>query len=637
MHRRTAGPYPLCPDAAFGVGLTMKIADESQLLAAIRTGLPAARRVVAFAPHPDDEIFGCGGALALLQATGAAIQIHVLTDGARGGSGDAASLVARREAESQAAARLLGLPAPSFWRLPDRGLVYGEPLIEGLRAAVAAADADLILLPAVTEVHPDHQTLALAGAEALRRLGGERHAAFYEIGATLPAPNLLIDISSLTERKQQAMQAFASQLQQESYAARISGLNCFRAHLLAPEATSAEAFLLVTVHALADGLERLFDGPVVRRRRMGHAVSPADLPLVSVIVRSIDRDSLTAALDSLACQSYPHIEVVVVNAVGAGHRPLDGGCGPFPLRLVAGDGPLARSRAANVGLEHARGEFLIFLDDDDRFYPGHIAVLVDALMTDALAVAAYAAVQMVDKAGAEVGILADPFDRIQLCIGNYLPIHAVLFRRGALDRGVSFDESFDLCEDWDFWLQLASLGAFRRLDRVGAVYHINDTTGSRVRADLEASRRATVAVYRKWLPLWDDATLLALFDYAGYKQRLDGHALLLATSGFSGDNLAELIGSAVATRDRLQQLCNGQQGTIAELQGTIAELQGTIDELRESNEGLDAALRQADENLATLLASRSWRLTAPLRALAGAARGVLGVFQGGAGPSHGNH
>src|SRR5450759_741755 len=44
-----------------------------------------ASRVVVFAPHPDDEVFGCGGALADLRDRGARVDVVLVTDGAAAG------------------------------------------------------------------------------------------------------------------------------------------------------------------------------------------------------------------------------------------------------------------------------------------------------------------------------------------------------------------------------------------------------------------------------------------------------------------------------------------------------------------------------------------------------------------------
>ena len=101
-------------------------------------------------------------------------------------------------------------------------------------------------------------------------------------------------------------------------------------------------------------------------------------PLVSILIRSMDRPTLQRALDSVAAQDYPNVEVVVV-AAGGSHRDLAERCGAFPLRLVRSARPLARAEAANVALEAARGDWFNFLDDDDELLPIHVSHLRAAL------------------------------------------------------------------------------------------------------------------------------------------------------------------------------------------------------------------------------------------------------------------
>ena len=112
---------------------------------------------------------------------------------------------------------------------------------------------------------------------------------------------------------------------------------------------------------------------------MNSDLLPSDLPLVSVIVRSMDRQHLQEALDSLASQNYANLEVLVVNATGTSHRALGAVCGQFPLRMVEPGVPLQRSQAANAGLDAALGDYLMFLDDDDWFGPDHVSNLVAAV------------------------------------------------------------------------------------------------------------------------------------------------------------------------------------------------------------------------------------------------------------------
>ena len=120
--------------------------------------------VLVLAPHPDDEVFGCGGALAAHVAAGVPVRVVILTNGALFGDPHT------RLNESCSAGRLLGYGKPESWNFPDRGLEYGEPLVARLLAAITASAADLVYAPSLREIHPDHRQLAMAAAEAVRRV-----------------------------------------------------------------------------------------------------------------------------------------------------------------------------------------------------------------------------------------------------------------------------------------------------------------------------------------------------------------------------------------------------------------------------------------------------------------------------------
>ena len=478
------------------------IIQEAELLRHQSTALPQARQALLFAPHPDDEIFGCGGTLLLLAEQGTAVSIVIVTDGVAGG--DAAGLVEQRAAESRAAAQLLGLAEPVFWGLPDRGLAYGEPLIQRIAEAIVVADADLLLLPSATELHPDHQVLAFAGVEAARRLGDKRRVLFYELSQPLPNPNLFIDISPVAGQKLAAMGCFRSQLNEQPYDRRIEGLNRFRSYHLGAAVSSAEAFLLVETAALVPGFTTLFEGPLTQRRQLGFAASGDDIPLVSIIIRSMDQPFLNEALDSVALQTYPHIEVLVVNAKGGVHRPLPEQCGPFPLRLLnQGGEALRRPVAANMGLQAVQGRFIGFLDDDDTVMPNHIHQLVSTLQATPHEAVAYSGVQGRKRNEPEAPVIttfAEPSVSFpKLLLGNVIPIHAVLFPAALHERGVRFDESLDCYEDWDFWLQILQLVPFEFAKQITATYYLGGGSGiSPLDPDQALVIRALEKLYSKW-------------------------------------------------------------------------------------------------------------------------------------------
>jgi LmbE family N-acetylglucosaminyl deacetylase/glycosyltransferase involved in cell wall biosynthesis/GT2 family glycosyltransferase len=545
--------------------------------------LPDSQRVLVLAPHADDEVFGCGGTMHRLSQTGAAISVIVVTDGERGGEPDTGELRATRESESCAAADVLGYPPPSFWRLPDGGVRYGEALVARVVESLRTIDPDLVFAPAPTELHPDHQALALAAGEAVRRLQGSRRIAFYEVSAPL-VPNMLIDITDVEERKLRAMRCFPSQLRQQRYDEHIGALNRYRSYTLGVEVRAAEAFFVATAAELASGAVSLFESALARRRRFGLALDARDVPLVSVIVRSMQRPTLIEALDSLAAQTYPSIEVLIVNAKGGAHPPLPEYGERLVLRLVETGLPLLRSAAANAGLDAARGDFVAFLDDDDTLDPDHLAQLMAVLRKEGERSIAYAGVRCVDRNDplrTATRLFAEPYDsRAKLLAGNFIPSHAVLFPRRFVEEGARFDESLAVYEDWDFWLQLAEKARFIYLDRVSATYFTGGSSEvSPLAFDPAAVRHAARALFSKWKDRVSADELKAIGDL--YHQT---KALLLGTEH-----------EVTLLKERLEETKTELAGAEARLSSSQADLKQTIATLKE------------------VLGSTSWRVTASLR------------------------
>lgn len=568
-------------------------------------------RVLVLAPHPDDEVFGCAGAILRHVADGDPVRVAVVTDGAIQAPPEngTATTEPTRHTESRNAARLLGYGEPEFWNLPDRGLVYGEPLVRRITAAIDTFDAELIYAPSPTEIHPDHRALGLAAIEAVRRSTRDRMLVLYEVAIPL-TPNRLLDITDLVERKHEAMHCFPSQLVHQDYSRHVAALNAYRSFTLPPEILAAEAYHVIPASTLR---ERIVDptGPFYQRPLpRGPGEDMAQPPLVSVIVRSVGRPQLREALDSVALQTYPHIEVVVVNAKGKGHPAVGDLCGAFPLHLVDSDEPLPRSRAANAGLQRATGDYCIFLDDDDIYYPDHVAGLVETIVSSGARVA-YAGIAVEHyQDGQRIGSgeFNHPFDPGRLKAGNFIPMHAALFSRWFLEQGCRFDESLDRYEDWDFWLQLASYGPFLHRPRLSACYRSHGSSGFGLQPDERIVRDHKTRLLEKWRQRWSGDDLYEIF------------ALFESSQSLTRENaqLRQQLEGQVSAVHRQESALTAQQ---AQHKQEMQAAAGALAKSREQEAFWRSQAASLTAELERMTASNSWRLTHPLRWLRTRVRG----------------
>lgn len=184
-------------------------------------------------------------------------------------------------------------------------------------------------------------------------------------------------------------------------------------------------------------------------------------PVVSVITPCYNQGHFLAeAIDSVLGQSYPHVELLVV----------DDGSTDQTAAVAAGYGNRIRylykanaglSAARNTGLLAATGEFVLFLDADDALHPEALQRHVEAAAAHPSAAVFHGAHQCVDVGGRNLrryeaaSLGDDPFHR--LLTGNPAPPHVHMIRRAAFARTGLFDVSLRASEDWDMWLRLAAV------------------------------------------------------------------------------------------------------------------------------------------------------------------------------------
>lgn len=227
----------------------------------------------------------------------------------------------------------------------------------------------------------------------------------------------------------------------------------------------------------------------------------AHRPLVSIIVRSMGRPLLAEAVESILRQDYTPVEVIVVDATGGRHPPLPAGWIARGVRLVGAGHALRRPQAANVGLDAVGGAMIGFLDDDDTYDSDHVSQLMRHYQPMKTLQVIYAGARVLDRDGRVVRLMHHPYNPIILMVNMYIQTGAALFSRGFLALGCRFDESLDLAEDWDFWIQLSQYAPFIRSESVTVNYRAAlGTSGMGIGANLDESSAEPMVsrVLAKW-------------------------------------------------------------------------------------------------------------------------------------------
>jgi glycosyltransferase involved in cell wall biosynthesis len=256
------------------------------------------------------------------------------------------------------------------------------------------------------------------------------------------------------------------------------------------------------------------------------------VPRVSVVVSHFDRRRcLRQALESVAAQTWRDFELIVVSDAGpetsrtgveafaAAHA------GAFETRFVRREtnGGVAATR--NTGGGAAAGELIAWLDDDDRWRPGHLAALVRSLGRSPGAALAYGDAEVWRMIPAEGGTgraadgdldptawriagrrpLAVPFDQEHLRRDDFIVPGGMLHRRSLLREVGPFDETLFVSDDWDWLLRLLAArgpAAFARAAEVVLDVRIWDAPGpeggpANLSGDFGARRREALATIER--------------------------------------------------------------------------------------------------------------------------------------------
>lgn len=192
------------------------------------------------------------------------------------------------------------------------------------------------------------------------------------------------------------------------------------------------------------------------------------MPKVSIIIPAYNAlDYLPMTLASVLHQTFEDFEVIIINDGSSDaiedwfaktvHDPR------VTLVSQVNNGP---SAARNAGIQHAKGDYIAFLDADDLWEPDKLSKQVQILDEDPDAGLVYTWVSYIDPEGNPTGRIRKNVQEgkvwASLIQHNIVECGSVaLVRQECFERVGVFNESLHIIEDIDMWLRIAEHYSFR--------------------------------------------------------------------------------------------------------------------------------------------------------------------------------
>lgn len=193
-------------------------------------------KILVVAPHPDDEVLGCGGIMAKYADEGHEVYVAIVTKGAEPLFTDEEDQIDKKHCLN--AHKLLGVKKTFFLDLPAAMLdtIPRYKLNGAIGKVVSEVLPDEIYIPHIGDMHFDHKLINEACMVAVRPRSDKavkRVYAYETLSETewdIPntsnffMPNVYVDISDYIEKKIEAMREYKEQIMEYPSPRSVEGI-----------------------------------------------------------------------------------------------------------------------------------------------------------------------------------------------------------------------------------------------------------------------------------------------------------------------------------------------------------------------------------------------------------------------------
>jgi GT2 family glycosyltransferase len=217
---------------------------------------------------------------------------------------------------------------------------------------------------------------------------------------------------------------------------------------------------------------------------------------------------LGEAVDSVLAQELEDFELIVCDDASKDETQAVLGAFADPrLRRFRNARPLGVAATRDLCVAAARGRYLAWLDSDDAYLPGALARLRDVLDRNPQVGLVHGAFQVIDADGRHLPDWPPPFqaDTVEmgidafgeLLLSNYVRTSTTAVRRELYERAGSHALGLSFGEDWEMWLQIASISDLAYVaDALARCRYHPHSSSATARKEGDALRSETAVVRR---------------------------------------------------------------------------------------------------------------------------------------------
>ena len=213
-------------------------------------------------------------------------------------------------------------------------------------------------------------------------------------------------------------------------------------------------------------------------------ISENELPLVSIIMTTMNRDKIIQnAIKSVLSQKYQNWELIIVNDGGENIQKIIDNFDDSRIQYFHLEQNQGKSHANNYGIEKSKGEYIAYLDDDDRWYPNHLEITIKELLksknrkfvyTDYVKIDCIIDNELQEQFPMKKEVIENKTARTYFVKEmNFIPNFSMVHKKDLFEKVGKYDITLKYYEDWDIIRRFSYVTPFIHLPEITGEYWIN--------------------------------------------------------------------------------------------------------------------------------------------------------------------